>query len=163
MQTVIRTLFTYNQWAHDRVWPGILTLDDERFTRAFEYSIGSVRTQIVHVLSVDHRWLMRVSGQPVPPHLKPEDFSSANAVRAQWDMLAPQHASIVAGLSDTELAEVITYDMPARGGVKHTARWEILAHVVNHGTDHRAQILSLLFQLGAPTVEQDLMFYLWDQ
>jgi uncharacterized damage-inducible protein DinB len=53
--------------------------------------------------------------------------------------------------------------MPSRGGAKQSARWEILAHVVNHGTDHRAQILSLLFQLGAPTVEQDLILYLWEQ
>jgi uncharacterized damage-inducible protein DinB len=42
-------------------------------------------------------------------------------------------------------------------------RWQILAHVVNHGTDHRAQVLDLLHRLGAPNVEQDLIYYLWDQ
>jgi uncharacterized damage-inducible protein DinB len=33
-------------------------------------------------------------------------------------------------------------------------------HVINHGTDHRAQILAMLNQLGGETVEQDLIFYL---
>jgi uncharacterized damage-inducible protein DinB len=36
-----------------------------------------------------------------------------------------------------------------------------VAHVVNHGTDHRAQVLRILYELGAPTFEQDIMEYLW--
>ena len=42
------------------------------------------------------------------------------------------------------------------------ARWQILLHMVNHGTDHRAQILARLHELGAPTTEQDLVLYLWN-
>jgi uncharacterized damage-inducible protein DinB len=161
VQTMIRTLFGYNQWAHERLWECLLTLDEAQFTRAFDYSIGSVRNQIVHVMSVDNRWLHRVADQPVPVHFQPEAYPSPAAVRAEWEPLAAAQRAIVDGLSDAQLAERITYDMPKYGGLKHTARWEVLAHVVNHGTDHRAQILSLLYQLGAPTVEQDLIYYLW--
>jgi uncharacterized damage-inducible protein DinB len=39
--------------------------------------------------------------------------------------------------------------------------WQVLAHVVNHGTDHRAQILRLLDRYGAPTFDQDLILHLW--
>ena len=46
---------------------------------------------------------------------------------------------------------------------KQTTRREVLIHVVNHGTDHRAQILARLHELGAPTLEQDLMLYLWER
>jgi uncharacterized damage-inducible protein DinB len=35
--------------------------------------------------------------------------------------------------------------------------------MVNHGTDHRAQILRLLYDLGAPTFEQDMIIYWWNQ
>ncbi|MFN8378692.1 MAG: DinB family protein [Anaerolineae bacterium] len=163
MQAIIRTLFDYNLWAHERVWACILTLDDEQFARHFDYSIGSVRTHIVHVLSVDNRWMARIAGTPVPPHLTPDSYPSASSVRADWVRMTGVQRQIVDGLSDEQLAEVIDYDMPNRGGMKHTARWEILAHVVNHGTDHRSQMLSALYQLGAPTVEQDLMYYLWER
>ena len=45
---------------------------------------------------------------------------------------------------------------------QRTGRREVLLHMVNHGTDHRAQILARLHELGAETVEQDLMLYLWE-
>lgn len=162
LETAIRTLFDYNQWAHERVWTGILTLDDEQFTRPSDYSIGSIRHQIIHVLSVDCRWMARVAGQPTPPHLQPEDYATVASARAAWLAYTPAHRAQAAGLTDEALMREIHYDMPSRGGAKHTLCWQVLAHVVNHGTDHRAQILNLLHQRGAPTVEQDLILYLWE-
>jgi uncharacterized damage-inducible protein DinB len=39
--------------------------------------------------------------------------------------------------------------------------WQVLSHLVNHGTDHRAQVLRALHELGAPTFSQDLIHHLW--
>jgi uncharacterized damage-inducible protein DinB len=41
-------------------------------------------------------------------------------------------------------------------------RWQVLLHVANHGTDHRAQLLRLLNDLGVRTVAQDDIFYAYD-
>jgi uncharacterized damage-inducible protein DinB len=38
----------------------------------------------------------------------------------------------------------------------------VLLHVVNHGTDHRAQALRLLNDLGVETTSQDYIFYVYD-
>ena len=38
----------------------------------------------------------------------------------------------------------------------------MLLHVANHGTDHRAQILRVLHDLGVQTTSQDLIFYVYD-
>ncbi|HYO89858.1 MAG TPA: DinB family protein [Candidatus Limnocylindrales bacterium] len=160
---MVRTLFSYNQWAHERVWGCILTLRDAQFTQHFDYSIGSVRDQIVHVMSVDARWMARIAGEPVMPHLLPADFDTASSARAEWQQIAACNQGIVAGLSDAQLDEPIDYELTRYGGPKRSTRWQILAHVVNHGTDHRAQVLDLLHRLGAPNVEQDLIYYLWDQ
>lgn len=40
--------------------------------------------------------------------------------------------------------------------------WQVLLHVVNHGTDHRAQILRFLNDLGVKTSSQDYIFYVYD-
>ncbi|MCL4255480.1 MAG: damage-inducible protein DinB, partial [Anaerolineae bacterium] len=65
-------------------------------------------------------------------------------------------------LTDADLTRILSYDMPHRGGMKTNPIWEILVHVINHGTDHRAQILAMLHQMGAPTLEQDMMLYWWE-
>ena len=38
----------------------------------------------------------------------------------------------------------------------------MLLQVVNHGTDHRAQLLCMLHDLGAKTAPQDYNFYVYD-
>ena len=39
--------------------------------------------------------------------------------------------------------------------------WQVLLHVVNHGTDHRAQLLRRLNDLGVETTSQDYIFYVY--
>jgi uncharacterized damage-inducible protein DinB len=38
----------------------------------------------------------------------------------------------------------------------------VLLHVANHGTDHRAQLLRLLHDLGVKTTSQDYIFHVYD-
>jgi uncharacterized damage-inducible protein DinB len=42
-------------------------------------------------------------------------------------------------------------------------QWQILLHLVNHGTDHRATVLQQLNELGVKTFPQDLVMWLWER
>ena len=70
----------------------------------------------------------------------------------------------LAALTEAEFAASVTVKTRT-WGESTIPVWQILLHVVNHATDHRAQTLRLLDQLGAPTFEQDFMLYLyaWDR
>lgn len=57
----------------------------------------------------------------------------------------------LAGLTDEDL----------QADFEHMKVWQVLLHVANHGTDHRAQLLSLLNQLGMVTFPQDFIFHVW--
>ena len=48
------------------------------------------------------------------------------------------------------------------GEDKDLRLWQVLLHVANHGTDHRAQILRLLNDLGSKTSSQDYVFFAYD-
>ena len=157
----IRSLFHYNYWAHDQVWDCIMHLSDAQFTQELDYSIGSIRNHVVHVMSVDQRWIARVQETNLPDRLDYADYPTRAAARAKWDAVRTYILNYLDTLDAAQLNRQIVYDIPHRGGIKQNAVWEILAHVVNHGTDHRAQMLAMLYRLCAPTTEQDLMFYLW--
>jgi len=151
----IRTLTAYNYALYDRLWSGIMTLSDEQFTQEIPYSHGSVRNQIVHVARTDTAWLRGLKGDPASRAytLDPADYPTRAAAKALWDASAHNLQAYVAALAEDDLAQV-SPTMP--GPV-----WHVLLHLANHGTDHRAQILRALNDLGAPTFDQDMIFYLW--
>ena len=53
-------------------------------------------------------------------------------------------------------------EKPLEGEDKDLIVWQVLLQVGNHGTDHRAQLLRLLNDMGVKTVSQDYIFYAYD-
>jgi uncharacterized damage-inducible protein DinB len=62
-----------------------------------------------------------------------------------------------------DLRDDMLFEKPfADGEDKDLILWQVLLHVANHGTDHRAQLLRLLHDLGVKTGPQDYIFYVYD-
>lgn len=153
-----RTLYDYNYWAHRQVWNCVLTLTDEQFTQPMDYAFGSIGGQIVHTMSAEWMWFSRIRGTSPAAMLSETDFPTRSAIRTKWDSIEADNQAWLKSLTDSMLEGIIEYQN-TKGIVFTEPLWLILSHVVNHGTDHRAQTLSMLFQLGAPTVEQDFIRY----
>lgn len=157
---LIVSLFDYSYWAFDRVWACIEPLTDEQFTLDVPGSAGSIRNQVVHLASATTRWVLRLQGAPLPEHLDYAHYPTRAAARQLWDAVKPPVLDYVRSLSDAALDEPVRWELPARGMLAATPRWQVLAHLANHATDHRAQILTLMgVHFHAATVEQDLIFY----
>lgn len=147
--------FSENRILWDRY---VLPLSQEQFTQPLDYSVGSVRNQIVHLMNVDNTWFRPLRGLDLPEWLKPEDFDDRAVIRAHWDTLEQEMKDYLANLRDETLLEK---PFP-EGEDENLIVWQVLLHVVNHGTDHRAQLLRQLNDLGVKTVSQDYIFYVYD-
>jgi len=157
----IRTMYGYSYWAFEKIWDCVLQLSDARFTEELDYSRGSIRNQVVHMMSATQRWIIRLSDGEMIPHLDFKDFTTRTATKAKWDELRAETLDYVNSLSEADLDGVVHWQLPDRGMQTENTRWEILLHVANHATDHRAQILAMLNQhFGIQTPEQDMLFYL---
>ncbi|MCY4539937.1 MAG: DinB family protein [Chloroflexi bacterium] len=163
MLEAVRSLAGYHYAAYDQVWSFVMELSREQFVQESDYSLGSVRNQLVHVMDVDDRWLTRLQEQQPTESLAFTDFPDQESVRQKWASIRGSVENYVLGLSREQLERTVELYFPGRGGSHHNTRWQILLHVVNHGTDHRAQILALLGDLGGQTFEQDLILHLWSQ
>lgn len=163
MLTAVRTLVDYHYAAYEQVWSSVMELSREQFVQERDYSLGSVRNQLVHVMNVDDRWLSRLQQQQPTQVLEFADFKDQQSVRQEWGSIRQRVQEYVLGLSREQLERTVELHFPGRGGRHDNTRWQILLHVVNHGTDHRAQILALLHDLGGETFEQDLILHLWSQ
>lgn len=154
-----RHLYAYHFAENRKMWQRYISpLTDEQFTRDVTYSHGSLRNQIMHLISVDDTWFSELRGDEIPEPLNPVDFDNRENIRAHWDRVEQRMRDYLTILQDDSL-----FDKPfADGEDKDLILWQVLLHVVNHGTDHRAQILRELNDLGVRTESQDYIFYVYD-
>jgi uncharacterized damage-inducible protein DinB len=152
---VIRTMVQYNDEMNRKVWKSIFQLSDEQFLAPVDYSHSSVRNQMVHLAAVDGRWTRGLQGQPDARAFNPSpsDYPTRASAFELWDPIAREFCEYTLSLREEDL-------LAAPAGLKEPA-WQVILHVVNHGTDHRAQLLRVLHDAGAPTFPQDLIMYLW--
>ncbi|MFT3895886.1 MAG: DinB family protein [Anaerolineales bacterium] len=89
----------------------------------------------------------------------PAEFDDRESIRAHWDKVEKKIHNYLAGLQDDML-----FTKPIKEPEEDQVLivWQVLLHVVNHATDHRAQIFRLLNDLGVETTSQDYIFYVYD-
>ena len=153
--TIIQTFVDYNYTLHEKMWESIMQLTDEQFLQGVDHSHGSVRNQMLHLAIVDRGWRKGLQGDPNARQytLDEADFTTRASLYAEWQQVAQEMQDYVAGLDE----DALNATMPGMNG----PTWEALLHIMNHGTDHRAQTLRVLHDLGASTFDQDMIFHLW--
>ncbi|AMR32781.1 hypothetical protein A0256_15805 [Mucilaginibacter sp. PAMC 26640] len=113
---------------------------------------------MAHLLSAQQRWLSRCKFEPAP----------ATSLWPDWP--ANEFAQIIKSnnldwityldhLQPEEFNSTITYQNTLGENFSDQLA-DVLAHLVNHGTHHRAQIGQLLKLAGASLPQTDYIFYL---
>ena len=154
-----RHFYDYHFTENRKIWDTYITsLSPEQFTQAVNYSHGSVRDQIVHLMSVDDAWFSQLRGVENPQPIERAQIDDRQTLRAHWDKVEQSMRAYLAELRDDRL-----FDRPFdEGEDKDLILWQVLLHVVNHGTDHRSQLLRILNDLGVKTTSHDYIFYVYD-
>jgi uncharacterized damage-inducible protein DinB len=152
-----RHLYDYHFAINRSVWDDYVTkLSEDDFRRGNGYSHGSVRDQAVHLMSVDEAWFGDLRGDAPSDDVAPD--ADRAAIRARWDTVEGRMRDYLSRLRDDQLLGFPFTEGEDRG----LHLWQILVHVVNHGTDHRAQLLRQLNDLGLETTAQDYVFYTYE-
>lgn len=157
--SAFRHFYNYHFAENRKIWDEyIMPLSQEQFTQITGYSRGSIRNQVVHIMNTDQSWFGDLPNVERLPDLAPADSDDRALIRAHWDRVEQNMRVYLEKLQDDML-----FQKPfAEGEDKNLILWQVLLHVGNHGTDHRAQLLSELNDLGVKTVSQDYIFYVYD-
>lgn len=155
-----RHFYEYHFSENRNTWDRYVTqLSPEQFIRDVDYSHGSVRDQVIHLMSVDEAWFCELRGVEPSEELPGVDFDDREIIRAHWDEVEKNMRAYLA-----ELRDEVLLDKPIKEPEedKDLMVWQVLLHVANHGTDHRAQLLRVLHDLGVKTTSQDYIFYVYE-
>lgn len=154
-----RHFFNYHFAENRKIWDSYISqLSDDQFRQTMGYSHVSVRDQIIHLMSAENTWFCGLRGAQIPEPLDPADYDDRGLIRAYWDRVEAKMRLYLAGLRDGMLLEKPF----SEGEDRYQILWQVLLYLVNHGTDHRAQILRFLNDLGIETTSQDYIFYVYE-
>ena len=155
---LFKTFIEYHIDMSRRVWDSIDRISEEQFLADDAYSRGSIRNLMVHLASTDSNWLAGLKNIPEeedPPRRNYEDYRDRTSVRAFCDATAKDLTDYAETLTEADLGE---NPMDIKN-----PRWQVLLHIINHGTDHRATVLQKLHEFGAPTFDQDFIMWIWSK
>ncbi len=156
----LQTLLDYHYWARDRLLDALDPLTPEQFTRDMGSSFKSIRDTAAHTYSAEWAWYSRWQGTSPDAMLPFDQFPDVASLRTAWAAQERKTRAFLDGLGEDGINKVIEY-RTLNGTAGASAFWQMLQHMVNHGSYHRGQITTMLRQMGAqPAKSMDLIgFY----
>lgn len=157
----LRSHLAYTAWASRRLVEAAARLSPEELKRDFQTADHSVLGTLVHVFAADRIWLARLSRTPRPGFVSDSDYSLA-VLQNDWPVLHRRWQEWARGLADPDIAADMEY-VDTKGTHWSLPLWQLVLHVVNHGTHHRGQVSGFLRIMGYTPPPLDLVAYYREQ
>lgn len=156
----VRLLFDYNYWANGRILDAVEKLSFEQYNANVPgVSHGSVRATLVHALAAEQIWRRRcLEGVSPTTLLQEADFPTLEALHALWKVEEAAMRAGLALLTEEALGSPLDY-RTTNGSPKKETLWQLLTHLINHGTQHRAEVAVALTAFGHSPGDVDMIIY----
>jgi uncharacterized damage-inducible protein DinB len=154
-----KTLYDYNYWANAKILEAAEHVSEVQFIEETKDGYRSLRGTLVHMLSAEWIWRSRWQGTSPMENLREEDLPTLGALCERWREEEQQMRAFLAVLGEEEVQRVVRYTN-ARGQTYAAPLWQMMGHLVNHGTQHRSEAAVILSRLGYSPGDLDLLIYL---
>jgi uncharacterized damage-inducible protein DinB len=145
----IRYLFDYDRWATEHVLAVLDGVPEEIWAKSDAVGERGLGGILVHQLGAAQRWRHGIQQSDIEPRPELEPLPTVDELRAWW---AEEWGAVDAWLPEVSQG-LLDY---VHEGV---AVWQMLAHVINHGTQHRSEAAAILTSIGRSPGEIDMIFY----
>lgn len=149
----IRFLFAYDRWATRKVLKAAGRLRKREWPAGEPIGKRHLGEILVHALGAHQRWRHGLAESPEQPRPEREPLPTVAQLTATWEAEWAALDAWLATLDDAWLAQTDE-------GVPY---WQMLAHVVNHGTQHRSEAAVLLTAISHSPRDLDMIFFSEEQ
>jgi len=146
----VTALFSHNRWANLRLLERCAELTSEQLDATISGTFGSIRDTLQHIVTSEQSYFSRIStGQPrrrsedAPPLTIAEMMASVRTSGSGFVEWAPK----------VQADDTVQVDW--EGTPRDVPKTIILTQAINHATEHRAQIMAILTQLGIQPPDLD--------
>lgn len=151
----LTTIFSHNRWANLRLLERCAVLTDEHLDATVLGTFGSIRDTLQHFVRSEASYLYRIStGQPLPRPDNPAPLTISQMI----DSLGQSGAGLIEWASKVQADDSVSIKW-VDGSQRAVPKTIILNQAINHATEHRSQIMTILTQLGVEPPELDSWSY----
>ena len=149
-----QALIGYDRWASEKTLSAALALDDAALDSCPIGDQNSLRGTLEHILMAQSNWLARITSRPRVGYR----VRTPAEIRDSFERLSEAWQSFTRMLDDAAPERIIDY-VDSEGVPRCLPLGVIITHVVNHGTQHRAEAGLMLDALGQSQGELDYVFF----
>lgn len=158
-QEDILLLYKYNQWANAKILAAAAQVTQGQFLAPTSFPHGSLRGTLVHALFAEWIWRKRWEGTSPTERFRADSFPTFASLCTRWQDEERALMAFVEGVSDTRLNSIFHYTNTS-GQPFTMVLWQSMAHVVNHGTQHRSEAAAILTDLDHSPGDLDMIVFL---
>lgn len=158
-QEDLLTLYGYNYWANAQILKTAARVSPEQYTAPANVSHGSLRGTLVHCFGGELVWRLRCQ-EGISPSALPdeEEIPTLESLVQRWQEEEETMMDYLASLRDADLTRIVSYKSTS-GNAYENMLWHLLAHVVNHGTQHRGEAAVILTECDHSPGDLDLLLF----
>lgn len=143
----------HNSWANRRLLAYLGHLDRSQLESTSPGTYGSILETLRHLIGAEGRYRTRLAGAPPNWPRTPEETDDLSELAGIVDDMAGYWESLVADGFDPE--RVISWTSQDSGAHTEVRAGMLIAQLLNHGNEHRAQICTIIGALGLDDPEID--------
>ena len=159
----LTTLYEYSCWATARVLQAADGLEAEQFLATPQGYPSSLQATLLHVLSAERLWRIRLETGSSPEALRPEDVPTVALLKERWVEEQQAMRAYLGTLDDAALDRQVQFRRRTGDLSEPLVLWHLLMQLVTHGAAHRAEAAAMLTTFGQSPGDLDFLIYVLEQ
>lgn len=150
----LTTLYSHNLWANLRLLGHCTELSNEQLDATISGTFGSIRDTFQHIVLAERSYFSRISKGQRYRH--PQDADPLT-ISEMIEAVRESGEGLIEWAQKVKAEDKVRIDWD--GTPREVPKTIILTQAINHATEHRAQIMVILTQLGIQPPDLDSWTY----
>jgi uncharacterized damage-inducible protein DinB len=151
-------LFHHNLWANLHLLDACAALSEQKLAATTVGTYGSIDETLKHIFRAEQGYLRHLTGQEPENPLRREDHPAVAALRAFARHSGEGLIALASHITPSDRVHIEEED----GQLWSLPASMILVQAINHATEHRTQVMTILTQQGIEPPDLDGWAYAWE-
>ncbi len=146
LSKLIGNYASFNEWANHRIVGWLSNIDHDFLYKQTPSSYTSIDYTLQHILRTQRFWILFIGEEATAGFNWSVREKEVDGILSELKVVSTEMKEKFFSFSEEELLTTLHFDMP--WAKNNLSRYEYIVHIINHGTFHRGQIVTMARTIG---------------